>query len=50
MKDLPKAVIKQMTALATSAFGLIAALAWNNVIYSSLSFFLRSSLPPAGIS
>jgi hypothetical protein len=31
-KELPLAVIKQMTALATSGFGLVAALAWNNVI------------------
>jgi len=41
MKDLPKAVIKQMTALATSAFGLIAALAWNNVIKETVDTYIK---------
>jgi len=38
---LPKAVLKQMTALATSAFGLIAALAWNNVIKETVDMYIK---------
>jgi uncharacterized protein DUF5654 len=40
-KDLPKAVIKQMTALATSGFGLVAALAWNNVIKETVEVYIK---------
>lgn len=40
-KELPKAVIKQMTALATSGFGLIAALAWNNVIKETVDMYIK---------
>lgn len=40
-KDLPKAVIKQMTALATSGFGLVAALAWNNVIKETVDVYIK---------
>lgn len=31
-KKLHVAILKQMLTLATSGFGLVAALAWNNVI------------------
>jgi hypothetical protein len=40
-KELPKAVIKQMTALATSGFGLVAALAWNNVIKETVEVYIK---------
>jgi len=40
-KELPKAVIKQMTALATSGFGLVAALAWNNVIKETVDVYIK---------
>lgn len=40
-KDLPKAVVKQMTALATSGFGLVAALAWNNVIQETVNTYIK---------
>ncbi len=40
-KDLPLAVIKQMTALATSGFGLVAALAWNNVIKETVDIYIK---------
>ena len=40
-KELPKAVLKQMTALATSGFGLVAALAWNNVIKETVDVYLK---------
>jgi len=40
-KELPKAILKQMTALSTSAFGLIAALAWNNVIKETVDMYIK---------
>ena len=40
-KELPQAVIKQMTALATSGFGLVAALAWNNVIKETVEVYIK---------
>jgi len=40
-KELPSAVIKQMTALATSGFGLVAALAWNNVIKEAVEIYIK---------
>lgn len=44
VKDLPLAVIKQMTALATSGFGLVAALAWNNVIKEAVEIYIKPLL------
>ena len=44
VKQLPKAVIKQMTALATSGFGLVAALAWNNVIKEAVEVYIKPLL------
>ena len=41
VKELPQAVIKQMTALATSGFGLVAALAWNNVIKETVEVYIK---------
>ncbi len=41
VKQLPKAVIKQMSALATSGFGLVAALAWNNVIKEAVEVYIK---------
>ena len=40
-KSLPKAVIKQMTDLAASGLGLVAALAWNNVIQEAVSTYIK---------
>ena len=40
-KELPKVVIKQMTTLATSGFGLVAALAWNNVIKEAVETYIK---------
>lgn len=44
-KDLPQAVVKQMLTLATSGFGLVAALAWNNVIKEAVDTFVKPYLP-----
>jgi len=44
-KDLPLAVVKQMIALSTSGFGLVAALAWNNVIKETVDGYIKPHLP-----
>jgi len=40
-KNLPRVIVKQMTALATSGFGLVAALAWNNVIKETVEIYIK---------
>lgn len=40
-RELTKAVIKQMTSLATSGFGLVAALAWNSVIQETVNEYIK---------
>ncbi|MBI3577302.1 hypothetical protein HY086_04655 [Candidatus Gottesmanbacteria bacterium] len=44
-KKLHLEVIKQMIALATSGFGLVAALAWNNVIQELVNDHIKPYLP-----
>jgi len=39
------AVITQMLSLATSGFGLVAALAWNNVVQELVNNYIRKFLP-----
>jgi uncharacterized membrane protein (DUF106 family) len=43
-KELAKAVIKQMIALSTAGFGLVAALAWNNVIQETVTTYIKPYL------
>lgn len=38
-------VIRQMLTLATSGFGLVAALAWNNVIQEFVNNYVKKWLP-----
>lgn len=38
-------VVKQMLALATSGFGLVAALAWNNLIQEFVNTYIKKVLP-----
>ena len=38
-------VVKQMLTLATSGFGLVAALAWNNVIQEFVNNYVKKLLP-----
>lgn len=40
-KELKKEILKQMLTLSTSAFGLIAALAWNEVIKELIDGYIR---------
>lgn len=37
--------VRQMLTLATSGFGLVAALAWNNVIQSFVNDYVKQWLP-----
>lgn len=43
-KELAKAVVKQMIALSTAGFGLVAALAWNNVIQETVTTYIKPYL------
>jgi Na+/melibiose symporter-like transporter len=38
-------VLKQMITLSTSGFGLVAALAWNNVIQEFVNNYIKKILP-----
>ena len=44
-KRLHIAVLKQMVTLATGGFGLVAALAWNNVIQEFVATAIKPYLP-----
>lgn len=43
-KKFHVAVVKQMITLATSGFGLVAALAWNNVIQEFVNNYIKKYL------
>ena len=43
--QLHVAVLKQMLTLATSGFGLVAALAWNNAIQELVNTYIKPYLP-----
>ncbi len=42
-------VIRQMLSLATSGLGLVAALAWNNVIQAFVNDYIRKYFPAGGL-
>lgn len=44
-KSLTIEVVKQMLTLATSGFGLVAALAWNSVIQEFVNTYIKKLLP-----
>lgn len=44
-KRLHIEIIKQMITLSTSGFGLVAALAWNNVIQEFVKSYVTKWLP-----
>lgn len=44
-KDLPQAIVKQMLSLATSGFGLVAALAWNEFVKESINTYIKPYFP-----
>ncbi len=45
LSDLPQAIIKQMLSLATSGFGLVAALAWNEVVKEAVDTYVKPYFP-----
>jgi len=44
-KKLHAEIAKQMLTLATSAFGLVAALAWNSLIQEFVNSYVKKLLP-----
>lgn len=44
-KHLHVEIVRQMLTLTTSGFGLVAALAWNNVIQDFVNNYVRRFLP-----
>lgn len=44
-KKLHKEILKQMIALSTAGFGLVAALAWNNFIQEVVTDYIKPYLP-----
>ena len=44
-KALHKELVGQMLTLATSGFGLVAALAWNSLIQEFVSTYVKKVLP-----
>lgn len=44
-KKIHVAILTQMVSLATSGFGLVAALAWNNVIQELVNNHIKPYLP-----
>lgn len=49
-KQLHISVIKQMITLATSGFGLVAALAWNSVIQEFVNTNIKPYIPGGGLT
>jgi hypothetical protein len=43
-KRLDQEIVEQMIKLATSGFGLVAALAWNNVIQELVNVYVKPRL------
>ncbi|MDP2585420.1 MAG: DUF5654 family protein [Candidatus Levybacteria bacterium] len=44
-KHLHVEIVRQMLTLATSGFGLVAALAWNSVIQEFVNNYIKKFLP-----
>ena len=42
-------LVRQMLTLATSGFGLVAALAWNSLIQELVNNYIKKWLPGSGI-
>ncbi len=40
-REMRRAILKQMLTLATSAFGLVAALAWNSLIQEAVNQYIK---------
>lgn len=44
IRKYQKAVIEQMLKLATSGFGLVAALAWNELIKTTINEYIKNKI------
>ena|SRR3990167_9231838 len=44
-RELQLSVLKQMLTLATSAFGVVAALAWNSFIQEFVNMYVKTYFP-----
>lgn len=49
LKRFPLVVVTQMLTLATSGFGLVAALAWNSFIQELVNNYIKKFLPNSGL-
>lgn len=45
LKSIHVELVRQMIALSTSGFGLVAALAWNSVIQEFVNEYVKKLLP-----
>ncbi|MBI2008318.1 hypothetical protein HYS82_01545 [Candidatus Amesbacteria bacterium] len=48
MRKTQLEIAKQMLSLSSSAFGLVAALAWNTAIQTFINDFIKPLLPSGG--
>lgn len=48
-RSFHKELIQQLAALATSAFGLVAALAWNDAIQQAVKDYIEPAIPGSGL-
>jgi sorbitol-specific phosphotransferase system component IIBC len=48
-KALHIQLVKQMLTLATSGFGLVAALAWNSLVQDFVNNYIKKLLPASGM-
>lgn len=48
-RSFHKELAQQLVTLATSAFGLVAALAWNEAIQQAVKDFIEPSIPGSGL-
>jgi hypothetical protein len=48
LRKYQRAIIEQMLKLATSGFGLVAALAWNELIRTFINDYIRTKISIGG--
>ena len=48
-RSFHKELIQQLVTLATSSFGLVAALAWNEAIQQTVKDFIEPKVPGSGL-
>jgi hypothetical protein len=48
-KAMARAMIRQIIALSTAAFGLVAALAWNTLIQATIDTYIKPYMPKGSV-